>query len=44
MKYQIQSSEIALLRKAGVPEDDIRHCLISRMFSTFLFSDLLSAF
>jgi uncharacterized protein len=26
MKYQIQDSDIALLRKAGVPEDDIKHC------------------
>jgi uncharacterized protein len=26
MNYQIQDSDIALLRKAGVPEDDIKHC------------------
>jgi uncharacterized protein len=26
MKYQIQDSDITLLRKAGVPEDDIKHC------------------
>jgi uncharacterized protein len=26
MSYQIQDSDIALLRKAGVPEDDIGHC------------------
>jgi len=26
MKYQIEDSDIALLRKAGVPEDDIKHC------------------
>jgi len=26
MKYQIQDSDIALLIKAGVPEDDIKHC------------------
>lgn len=26
MKYKIQDSDIALLRKAGVPEDDIKHC------------------
>ena len=27
MKYQIQDSDITLLRKAGVPEDDINHCI-----------------
>jgi len=27
MNYQIQDSDIALLRKAGVPEDDINHCI-----------------
>jgi uncharacterized protein len=26
MKYNIQDSDIALLIKAGVPEDDIKHC------------------
>jgi uncharacterized protein len=26
MNYQIQDSDIALLRKSGVPEDDIKHC------------------
>jgi uncharacterized protein len=26
MNYQIQDSDIALLRKAGVPEEDIKHC------------------
>jgi uncharacterized protein len=26
MNYQIQDSDIVLLRKAGVPEDDIEHC------------------
>jgi uncharacterized protein len=26
MNYQIQDSDIALLRKAGVPEDDVKHC------------------
>jgi uncharacterized protein len=26
MNYKIQDSDIALLRKAGVPEDDIKHC------------------
>lgn len=26
MNYQIQDSDIALLRKAGVPEEDIEHC------------------
>ena len=26
MNYQIRDSDIALLRKAGVPEDDIKHC------------------
>jgi uncharacterized protein len=26
MNYQIQDSDVALLRKAGVPEDDIKHC------------------
>jgi uncharacterized protein len=26
MNYQIQDSDIALLRKAGVPEADIKHC------------------
>ena len=26
MDYQIQDSDIALLRKTGVPEDDIKHC------------------
>ncbi|MDQ7788201.1 MAG: HDIG domain-containing protein [Thermodesulfovibrionales bacterium] len=26
MNYQIQDSDIALLSKAGVPEDDIKHC------------------
>jgi uncharacterized protein len=26
MNYQIQDSDIALLRKTGVPEDDIQHC------------------
>jgi uncharacterized protein len=26
MNYQIQDSDIALVRKAGVPEDDIKHC------------------
>jgi len=25
--YQIQESDIALLRNAGVPEEDIRHCI-----------------
>lgn len=27
MGYKIQDSDIALLRKAGVSEDDIRHCI-----------------
>ena len=27
MNYQIQDSDIALLRKTGVPEDDINHCI-----------------
>jgi uncharacterized protein len=27
MNYQIQDSDIARLRKAGVPEDDINHCI-----------------
>jgi len=27
MNYQIQDSDIALLRKAWVPEDDIQHCI-----------------
>ena len=26
MTYQMQESDIALLRKAGVPEDDMKHC------------------
>jgi uncharacterized protein len=26
MNYTIQDSDIALLRKTGVPEDDIAHC------------------
>jgi uncharacterized protein len=26
MEYRIQDSDIALLKKAGVPEDDIKHC------------------
>ena len=26
MEYKIQDSDITLLRKAGVPEDDIKHC------------------
>ena len=27
MEYRIQDSDIALLRKTGVPEDDIKHCI-----------------
>lgn len=27
MNYQIQDSDVALLRKAGVAEDDIKHCI-----------------
>ncbi len=27
MDYKIQNSDIALLRNAGVSEDDIRHCV-----------------
>lgn len=27
MEYRIQDSDIALLRKAGVSEDDIKHCI-----------------
>lgn len=27
MEYRIRDSDIALLRKAGVPEDDIKHCI-----------------
>jgi len=27
MEYRIHDSDIALLRKAGVPEDDIKHCI-----------------
>ncbi|MBI5599637.1 MAG: HDIG domain-containing protein [Deltaproteobacteria bacterium] len=27
MDYMIQDSDVHLLRKAGVPEDDIKHCL-----------------